>query len=64
MTIFRSKKDGHLYKITHERPPKYTGSWYNAHPLFPDQGKFQKSIRVVSYGSDPVFKDFVAIATR
>lgn len=32
MKIFRFKKNSMLYTITHVRPPKMTGSWYEAEP--------------------------------
>jgi|TARA_Y100000034_G_scaffold116731_1_gene155413 hypothetical protein len=28
MKVFKSKRDGKLYIMSHNRPPKYTGSWY------------------------------------
>jgi hypothetical protein len=39
MTIFRHKKNKSLYTIYCVSPIRYTGSWYEAIPLFPDQGK-------------------------
>lgn len=53
MTIFRHIKSGLLYSIALVSPRMYTGSWHEAVPYFPNQGKTIKNARL---------KDFVAIA--
>ncbi len=31
--VYKNKKDGNLYVLYYVSPPKYLGSWYEAHPL-------------------------------
>ena len=53
MTIFRHIKSGILYSIALVSPRMYTGSWHEATPYFPNQGKAIRNANL---------KDFVAIA--
>ena len=55
MTIFRNIRDGFLYTIVEVSPPKYTGKWLEATPLFPNKGKEMKYIDM---------GDFVKIAEK
>lgn len=53
MTIYRNIKDRKLYMLSHFNPPRMTGSWVEAKPLF-GNGKWKEA--------NP--KDFVAVAHR
>lgn len=55
MTIFRHIKSGLLYSIALVSPRSYTGSWHEATPYFPNQGKTIKNAKL---------KDFVVVAIQ
>lgn len=49
MTLFRNRKDGHLYLIYLNSPRQYTGSWYRAEPYLPNQGKTIKNAKLSDF---------------
>ena len=55
MTLYRYKKDGHLYHLYEQRVPYYN---LVAVPYFPNQGVLAKSKRSIS------MSDFTAVAER
>lgn len=64
MKVWRHKTDGKLYTIEHVRPPKMTGSWFEAIPYkwegkkFEISGDYENQFELVSEGNSDIMPGF------
>jgi len=59
MTIYRNKRDGKLYILSHNKPPCYTGSWLEFAPYRP--GNTFPKWKKIPHGKE---SDFIPVGVR